>query len=230
MAFDSIITRAETGSDLPDLLASELVGTITRASAALTLGTKVPTTTKDSRVPVLTEAPEASWAASDTALRPTTAAAWTPQTLMAEELSCIIPVPNSVLADSEFNVWEALKPLLTRAAARAIDAAILFGTNAPASWTSESLYADAVAAGNVATTPASGDVVPELLSVAELIGVDGYAPSAAVVRPGFQFRMARARADAVTVNPGAPFPLTVAGLGLYVDPPYFETTLTDAIL
>ncbi|MGB8022284.1 MAG: hypothetical protein WCF04_13725, partial [Candidatus Nanopelagicales bacterium] len=55
-------------------------------------------------------------------------------------------------------------------------------------------------------------------------------PSAAVVRPGFQFRMARARADAVTVNPGAPFPLTVAGLGLYVDPPYFETTLTDAIL
>ncbi|MGB8020032.1 MAG: hypothetical protein WCF04_02260, partial [Candidatus Nanopelagicales bacterium] len=53
-------------------------------------------------------------------------------------------VPNSVLADSEFNVWEALKPLLTRAAARAIDAAILFGTNAPASWTSECLYADPI--------------------------------------------------------------------------------------
>jgi hypothetical protein len=232
MSFTDVINRAETGADLPDLLARELVTHISNASAALSLGNVVPTTTRDSRVPVLTEAPEATWAASDTALRPTTAAAWTPQELIAEELSCIIPVPNAVLDDTEFDTWAAIRPLLARAAARAIDAAILFGVNPPSSWSSVSLYQDAIAAGNVGTTPATvtDDAAQALLGVAALIGADGYNPTGAVVRPGFQFRLAQGRADVTTANPASPFPLSIAGMSLYTNPPYSEPALVDAIV
>jgi hypothetical protein len=67
----------------------------------------------------------------------------------------------------------------------------------------------------------------DLLAAAELPSQQGYLVDRAVVRPGWQFAAARLRADSLTANPvGAttPFPLMVAGLPLFTNPPAFDSS------
>jgi hypothetical protein len=234
MAFDQLLSRGDAAADLPDLLATELITGVTRASTAMTLGRTIPTNTRDSRIPVLSHAPEAFWVSGDTGLKSTDRFAFDPQTMIVEEIAVVVPVPDAVIEDSEFGIWEQLRPLLVRAVARRLDKAVLFGIDKPASWTSLSLVDDAVAHGNVIhTNPAIDDPVEVLLQAAEQIGVDGYAASSAVVRRGWQFRAASLRARDLLVNPAgadSPYPLLVAGLGLYTDPPYFRPAVAEAIV
>jgi HK97 family phage major capsid protein len=214
---------------LPEL-ADELITGITKTSVALTLGRKVPTTTRDTRMPVLTEAPEAYWVSGDTGLKQTSKAAWTGEALIAEEMATIVPIPDAVFEDAKFPIWEALRPLLVRAMARTLDNAVLFGTNAPASWPI-SLYEDAVAAGNTIT--AGSDPIPSVLDAAEVVAADGYIPTGAVVRPGWQYKAASVRSDSLVANPAgasSPYPMTLAGLGIYTDPPRWQPALAEAIV
>lgn len=231
MAYDDIVTRAGTGADVPQQVADALVGVMSTESIALQLGTRVPTRTKDSKVPIVTEAPTAGWVTGDTGLKAVSKADFTPQSLVAEELACVVPVPDAVLADTEFPVWDALAPLLARAAARTIDAAVLFGTNAPATF-SASLYEDAVAAGNYVVTD-TDDLPKSVLLAAEQVGVDGYSATAAAVRPGFEFAAAAGNTTALVANPAgaaSPYPLLLAGLGLRTRPVFWDGTLADAII
>ena len=131
-----------------------------------------------------------------------------------------MPIPNAVIADERFNITGAMQPLFIRAMARGIDRAAIFGVNKPAGWPSPSLLEAAIAAGN--TVEAGADPVEDLMAAAELPSVQGYLVNRAVVRPGWQFAAARVRAHDLIANPagaGTPFPLIVAGLPLYLDPP-----------
>lgn len=222
MPFSDLIERGDTGADLPREVARLIVGDIARQSTALALGTRVPTTTRDSRIPVLTEAPEAFWVQGDTGMKQTSKAAWTPQALVAEELAVLVPVPDNVVADSSFNVWGALRPLLSRAAARKLDAAVIFGTDAPTSWP-DSIVAEATAAGHVVT--ATSDPAADVLAAAEKVGTAGYSPTAAQVRHGWEFAAAATRTDALTANPvgAGPTPLILAGMPIWTRPVYFES-------
>jgi hypothetical protein len=52
-----------------------------------------------------------------------------------------------VLDDATFDVWGSIQPLMENAIGRALDAAVFFGVNKPASWPTD-INAAAVAAGN----------------------------------------------------------------------------------
>jgi len=67
MAYDDIVTRAETGADVPQQVTDTLVGAMFTESIALQLGTRVPTRTRDSKVPIVTEAPTAGWVTGEPA-------------------------------------------------------------------------------------------------------------------------------------------------------------------
>src|SRR5206468_2536185 len=68
--------------------------------------------------------------------------------LNVEELAAIVPIAESVLDDAAFDIWGATMPLLTDAVARVLDAAVIFGTNKPASW-GGAIVTDATTATNV---------------------------------------------------------------------------------
>ena len=205
---------------IPEVVAQALISGTVRASAALSAFTQVPVGTKDSVVPVLSRDVDAGWLSSDTGLKRVDAPKWGDEHLLAEELAVLVPVPNAVISDQSFNITSAMTPLFVRAMARGIDRAAFFGVNKPAGWPSPSLLQAAIAAGN--TVEAGADPVEDLMAAAEMPSVQGYLVNRAVVRPGWQFAAARVRAHDLIANPagaGTPFPLIVAGLPLYLDPP-----------
>lgn len=231
--YTALVDRTDAAADLPREITEQIVGAIVKESTALSLGHQVPTTTRDSRIPVLTSAPDAYWISGDAGMKQTSGAVWTNEVLFAEEIATIVPIPDAVIADSEFALWDALRPLMARAMARRLDKAVLFGIDKPSSW-GLSMAESAVATGNIAaTTTGPADPVGDMLAAAEMVGDDGYPPTGAVVRPGWQYKAARLRTYAFSANPiGAdqPFPLSVAGLGIATDPVFWDRTTAECLV
>jgi HK97 family phage major capsid protein len=139
--------------------------------------------------------------------------------LIAEEIAVILAIPDSVLADSTFDLWSGLSPLVARAFARRLDRAVIFGQEKPATWPAGMAPA-AIAAGNTVTRTA--DPVVDVLAAARDVAESEYDPTAAAVATGWQYRAASARSDAFTGSPvgaGQTFPLTIAGLPIVTNPP-----------
>ena len=216
---------------IPAVVAQALISGTVRQSAALSCFTSVPTGTKDSVVPVLSRDIEAGWLSTDTGLKRADAPKWEGESLVAEELAVLVPIPNAVIADESFNISAAMQPLFIRAMARAVDKAAIFGVNKPAGWASPSLLEAAIAAGN--TVQAGDDPVEDLMAAAEQPSTQGYLINRAIVRPGWQFAAARVRAHDLIANPAGaaePFPLIVAGLPIYLDPPAFDAARAHAFV
>ena len=95
----------------------------------------------------------------------------------AEEIAVVIPISKAVLDDTDYDLWAQIKPLLVAEFGRVFDAAVLFGTNAPASWPDD-LLTGATAAGNTITAGGVGaDLYDDLLGVGGVISLaeaDGY--------------------------------------------------------
>ena len=125
MAYNDMVARAEMGANVPKTVTTALVTAMSAESIALQLGTSVPVTTRDSKVPIVTESPTAGWVTGDTGLKGVFKADFTPQALVAEELATIVPVPDAVLDDSDYPIWDAMRPLLARAAADRAKAQLL---------------------------------------------------------------------------------------------------------
>jgi HK97 family phage major capsid protein len=235
MPYNSVIDRIGAAGDVPRELAEAIVGDVETRSTALSLGRQVPTTTRDSRIPILSSTPDAYFVTGDAGLKQTSAATFDSTPLIAEEIAVILMIPDAVIADSEFGLWEAIRPLVSRAFARRLDRAILFGEERPASWPA-GIVPQAIAAGNYVQrqgTTGTSDPVVDLLAAAQKVAEAEYNPSAAAVAPGWQYKAASSRSDAFTGSPvGArrPFPLTVAGLPIQTDPVYWDADVAEVIV
>lgn len=176
-AYDSIISRSDAAALIPEDVTQRLLTGMVNESAALTLFPRVPMSRAQQRMPVLSALPTAYFVNGDTGLKQTSEAAWTNKYLNAEELAVIVPIPENVIDDTDFDVWGMIQPLLEQAAGRALDAAIFFGTNKPASWPSDIVTA-ATAAGNNITrgtaNQASGLVAGDISSLFATVEADGY--------------------------------------------------------
>lgn len=230
MPYTNIIDRVGAAGDVPREIAEQIVGDVETRSTALTLGRRVPTTTRDSRIAILAQTPDAYFVSGDNGLKQTSAAMFNSTPLIAEEIAVIIVIPDSVIADSEYGLWSALRPLIARAFARRLDRAIIFGNEKPTTWPAGMVTA-ATAAGY--TVRAGTDPVADLLAAAENLARRDYNPDAAAVRTGWQYRAASSRSNAFIGSPvgsAQPFPLTVAGLPVATDPVYWDSTAAEIVV
>jgi len=128
-------------------------------------------------MPVLSALPIAYFVNGDTGLKQTTEVAWGNKFLNAEEIACIVPIPEAVLEDASFDVWGEIRPKLEEAVGRTLDAAIFFGTNKPSSWPTD-IAASAVSAGNViargTANAAAGGIATDISDTMATVEADGF--------------------------------------------------------
>lgn len=196
MAYNSVTSRADVQAMIREQVSEIMLGTEQSPSAALNLFTRITVPTSETRFPIQSALPQAYWVDGDTGLKQTTEAAWANKYLQIEKLASIVPVADSVIADSTFDIWGAIRPQVETAITRALDAAIFFGVNAPASFPA-SVAASAVAAGNVrargTATAAQGGIAEDINQLMGSLIADGYAPTGFVANPMFQTRLRGAR-------------------------------------
>ena len=182
-----------------------MLGKETHGSAVLDLFRRVPVSRNQVRFPVLSALPTAYWVSGDTGLKQTTEVAWANKFLNIEELAVILPVPENVVADVEMDIWDAAMPLITEAFHRALDAAVFFGTNAPATFPTNISSAVAAASNTVneGTAAASGGYFADIDKLIDLVELDGYDVSGFVANRSLRGKLRAARnADGERLDAG----------------------------
>lgn len=146
------ITRADALALLARQDINEIVKPETSGSAALASFRTIRMSAATARMPVLAALPTAGFvtesATDPSGVKPTTKVSWTNKDLVAEEIAVIVPVHENIIADSNFDVWGEVRPLVSQEFGRVLDAAIFFGENKPATWLDPALIPGAIAAGN----------------------------------------------------------------------------------
>lgn len=175
--FTSIITRSDAQSLIPEDVAREIIQGVPEASAVMQLATRAQNMSRNQkRIPVLSTLPTAYFVNGDTGLKKTSNQAWANKYLDAEELAVIIPIPEAVLDDADYDIWGEIRPRIVEAFGVAFDRAVMFGENAPASWPTD-LLAQATSAGNVVTLGTGVDIYDDLLGESGIISAieeDGF--------------------------------------------------------
>ncbi len=162
-----MINRSDLAGLIPEPVTREIFQGVTEQSAVLRAGRKLPNmTSKTQTINVLDMLPMAYWVDGDTGFKRESKQAWDKKKLYAEELAVIIPIPEAVLDDSNYDIWGEVRPRIVEAMGRKIDEAILFGVNKPATWR-DSILETAEAAGNVVTEGA--DLFQDLMGAGGVI-------------------------------------------------------------
>jgi HK97 family phage major capsid protein len=176
MPYNNVTDAGDVGKAIPEQTATEILKNIPQQSAALSLFRTIPLSTRTYNQPVLSSLPMAYFVNGDTGLKQTTELAWANKVMTVEELAVIIPVPQNVIDDMSFDIWGEIRPNIEEAFGRAVDAAIFFGVNKPASWPSDIVTA-AVAAGNFVNEVAGDTAVQTVDRISDLwatVEEDGY--------------------------------------------------------
>ena len=138
--YDQKIDRTGAESLIPEEYSREIIQGIPKYSAIMQLATKAPNMSrKQRRIPVLSTLPTAYFVDGDTGLKQTSQQAWANKYFNAEELAVIIPIPEAVLDDADYDIWGEVKPRIMEAMGIAFDQAVLYGVNAPSSWPTDIL-------------------------------------------------------------------------------------------
>ncbi len=177
LAFGLTIDRTGSAALIPEDVAKEIIQGVPEASSCLSLFKRLPNMTQaQQRMPVLSLLPSAYFVNGDTGQKQTTKVAWDNKYLNAEELAVIVPIPEAVLADANYDIWGEVRPRLQEALGVAIDAAIIHGTNAPASWPTN-IIDSALGAGNVVALGTGNDIYDDIMGedgVLSLVEADGF--------------------------------------------------------
>lgn len=174
MAYNSIIDRNDAGALIPEQVAEQIFAGVPQRSYVMRWGRRLPNmTNKQLRVPVLSSLPTAYFVNGDTGLKQTTDMAWQNKYITAEEIAVIVPIPEAVLDDAAYPIWEQARPWLVDAIGKTVDQAVLFGTGAPVSWPT-AIVPGALAAGNTVALGTGIDLADDVLGGDTAVGVFGH--------------------------------------------------------
>lgn len=159
----SIIDRSGAESLIPEERAREIIQGVIAQSAVLSRGRKLPNmSSKTYKMPVLDMLPLAYFVNGDTGQKKTTKMAWDKKFIVAEEIAVIVPIPEAVLDDSEYDIWGEVRPRIEEAFGKVIDGAVLFNVNKPDSWRN-GLVDSATEASSVVTLDSADNLYDKIM-------------------------------------------------------------------
>ena len=159
-----IIDRTGAASLIPEENAREIIQGVVTQSAVLQRGKKLPNmSSKTYKMPVLDMLPIAYFVNGDTGAKKTTKQAWDKKFITAEEIAVIVPIPEAVLDDSDYDIWGEVKPRVIEAFGKVIDGAVLFDLDKPSTWR-DGVVTTATKAGSVVTLATGDDLYDKIMA------------------------------------------------------------------
>jgi hypothetical protein len=112
---------------IPSGIASQLIAAAELESVCLSLGSVQPMPNGAESIPIVSVEPDAEWVDPRYGGRKkATTIEWTASRLEAEELACVLAIPQAWVDDTGFDVWTAVRSRLASAFAKRIDETLLF--------------------------------------------------------------------------------------------------------
>jgi hypothetical protein len=163
MPYDSLISRANADALITPEVNREIIQNVLGSNPLLQMARRLPDlSTSQRRMPMFGSSPHAYFVAAGGGLKQTTDVDWTNKYVDAEEVAVVVPIPQDAIDDADYDLIGETKPQLEAAFGRTIFGAVAYGTNIPASWTTNlggaGLVAIATTAGNVASIAAFSDL------------------------------------------------------------------------
>ncbi len=206
MPYNSLISRADADSLIPEQVSNAILERVVQRSAVLSLARRLANmSTNQTRMPVMSALATAYFVSGDTGLKQTTEVNWDDKYIDAEELAVFVPIPESVLDDTSYDIWGQVRPEIEEAFGRAIDTAVLYGTNIPASWITNlgaaGLVAEILASGHNVSLAAYTDLYEAILGrtaadaagLFALIEEDGYMVTGSIAHTQMKSRLRNVR-------------------------------------
>lgn len=152
MPYNSLVTRTDAAALIPEEASREILKGAVAVNPLLQLARRLPDMSRAQlRMPVLNALATAYFVNGDTGLKQTSELDWTNKYIDAEEVAAIVPIPQNVLDDVDYDIWAEIRPALQAAFGKAIAQAVIYGTNIPATWTTN-LGAAGIVAGSTAAS------------------------------------------------------------------------------
>lgn len=193
------VTRAEIEAAIEEEHNYSLLNSATESSTVLSAFTTVNMGAKVQNMPALATRPEAGWVGESAADRtkPSSKFSFENKVLTAAEVAVIIRLNEEDLEDANDDLLSRAASLGGEAIGRALDKAVLFGVNKPASWTAPDLFTSATAGGNlfqIDNTPGANDLVGSVFQAAGAVDDSGANPDRFLARNGLKYQLANLRA------------------------------------
>mgnify|MGYP000075344333 FL=1 len=213
MPYNSLISRGtdpsystsanESNPLIPVEVQRGIIQGMTEKSAVMRLMKTMRMSRHLKQMPVLNSLPTAYWVTDPTGLKQTSEMDWRNVMLTAEELAVLIPIPDVVLADADYDIWSEIRPKVEEAFGKALDEAVLFGINTPSSWGS-SIKSLASTASNTVTIGTGVDIAADMNNALAAVEADGYGPNAIAMRQDLRasFRGLRSTTNEFVFKPG----------------------------
>lgn len=193
-----ITSRADAEAIIREQVVSTIFQDAPKQSVFMGLAKKLPNmTSNQTRIRVLDFLPTAYWVNGDTGMKQTSNQAWDNVYINAGELAVIVPIPEAVLDDAEFDIFGEITPRVNEAIGQKVDSAIIFGANRPAEWQND-IITLARQAGNNVPVGASPDyykLIMEENGVIANIEESGYMATGALAAMGMRAKLRGIRAS-----------------------------------
>lgn len=190
--YDSLTSREDAQALMPEEVARDILGNIEEASAVMQVARRLPDMSrKQRRIPVIASIPTAYFVNGDTGQKQTTSISWDNVYINAEELAVLVPVPNAVLDDADYDIWGETRGPIRSAIGKAWDQAILYGINAPAAWP-EAIVEQCDATGHNLAVGTNGDLYDDLLGeggTLSMVEEDGFMVNGHIAALSMRARM-----------------------------------------
>lgn len=195
--YNSLTSRTDAAALIPEEVSRAIIQDLPTRSAALSTFRQARMTRAQQRLPALSALPTAYWVdgSSDTGLKQTTEVAWANKYLDVRELAVIVPVPQAVIDDADFDIWAEVRPLLVEAFGSKLDAATLMDVDNPWPQTYQAgIVRQAFDAGNYVTEGAGVDIAADISNTFAKVEEDGFDVNTVYARRKIRARLRNLRA------------------------------------
>jgi HK97 family phage major capsid protein len=197
MANEKMIQRSNAAALIPEAVSREIINGVRKQSVAMRLMRRLPNmTTSTARQPVLSLLPTADFVNGDAGMKVTTNAAWDKKIMTVGEIAAIIPVPQSVIDDADYDIWGEVRPLLEEAFGRVFDRQVFSERNAkaPTEWPDPIIPA-AIAAGNTVQLGTGKDAAEDISNLYSVLEDGGYEVTALAAQRSLKGTLRNMRDD-----------------------------------